>query len=126
VCNRSTRAPLDLRLLTGSRNSSGTTDPERPLDGGRLVALKQTVAYVWHELRPQANLPEDFRSIDRLGDIGASPKCYAVACSTGTGRNNSGLKNRLAITAKMIGVKPITAAKTSRPVPPNTPFLKSP
>jgi len=28
----------------------------------------------------------------------------------GTGRNNSGLKNRLAMAAKMIGVKPITAA----------------
>ena len=38
----------------------------------------------------------------RFGDgtvrrLGASPKRYAVACSTGTGRNNSGLKNRLAI-----------------------------
>ena len=27
-----------------------------------------------------------------------------------TGRSNSGLKNRLAMAAKMIGVKPITAA----------------
>ena len=32
------------------------------------------------------------------------------AYGIGTGRNNSGLKNRLAMAAKMIGVKPITAA----------------
>ena len=30
--------------------------------------------------------------------------------SAGSGRSNSGLKNRLAMAAKMIGVKPITAA----------------
>ena len=35
---------------------------------------------------------------------------HAVAYRTATGRSNSGLKNRLAIAAKMIGVKPITAA----------------
>jgi hypothetical protein len=56
------------------------------------------------------SLPEDVRSMEGLGDIGASPNCYAVACSTGTGRSNSGLKNRLARAAKMIGVKPITTA----------------
>jgi hypothetical protein len=32
-----------------------------------------------------------------------------VASYAGTGRSNSGLKNRLARPAKMIGVKPITA-----------------
>ena len=48
---------------------------------------------------------------------------YAVVCWTGTGRSNSGLKNRLSRAAKIIGAKPITAAKTSRPVLPITPFL---
>ena len=33
----------------------------------------------------------------------------AVAYRTATGRSNSGLKNRLARAAKMIGVKPTTA-----------------
>jgi hypothetical protein len=41
---------------------------------------------------------------------------------TGTGRSYCGLKNRLAMDAKMIGVKPITAAS---PLP-ITPDLKSP
>ena len=41
---------------------------------------------------------------------GREPNCYAVACRIATGRNNSGLKNRLAIAAKIMGVKPITAA----------------
>ena len=45
-----------------------------------------------------------------LGDMGASPNCYAVAYGAGTGRSNSGLKNRLPRAAKMIGVKPITTA----------------
>ena len=49
-------------------------------------------------------------SMEGLGDIGANQNCYAVACGTGTGRSNSGLKNRLARAAKMMGVKPITAA----------------
>ena len=34
---------------------------------------------------------------------------YAVAFRTDTGRSNSGLKNRLAMAAKMIGVKPTIA-----------------
>ena len=55
-------------------------------------------------------LPDDVRSMDALGDMGASPNCYAIATSTGTGRSNSGLKNRLPRAAKMIGVKPITTA----------------
>jgi hypothetical protein len=48
------------------------------------------------------------------------------ASYAGTGRSNSGLKNWLAMAAKMIGAKPITAAKTSRPVLPITPFLYNP
>ena len=39
----------------------------------------------------------------------SAASCYALAYA-GTGRSNSGLKNRLARAAKMIGVKPITAA----------------
>jgi len=42
--------------------------------------------------------------------MGESPRCYAVACGIASGRSNSGLKNRLAMAAKMIGVKPIAAA----------------
>jgi hypothetical protein len=61
-----------------------------------------------------------------LGNMGASPIFYAVACSAGTGRSNLGLKNRLPRAAKMIGAKPITAAKTSRPALPITPFLYNP
>ena len=49
-------------------------------------------------------------SIRLLSAMGAVPSCYAVAYCTGTGRNNSGLKNRLAMAAKMIGAKPIRAA----------------
>ena len=45
---------------------------------------------------------------------------------TGTDRSNSGLKNRLAIAAKMIGMKPVTAATISRPELPITSDLKSP
>src|SRR6185436_875667 len=33
--------------------------------------------------------------MEGLGDMGASPSCYAVACSAGTCRSNSSLKNRL-------------------------------
>ena len=58
--------------------------------------------------------------------MGASPNCYAVAGRIATGRSNSGLKNRLAMAAKIIGAKPIAAAKTSRPVLPITPFLYNP
>ena len=50
---------------------------------------------------------------------------WPLTLSAETGRSNSGLKNRLARAAKMIGVKPITAAKTSRPALPNSPALKS-
>ena len=46
----------------------------------------------------------------RSGDMGAIPNCYAVGFSTGTGRSNSGLKNRLPMAAKTIGAKPITTA----------------
>jgi hypothetical protein len=48
-------------------------------------------------------------SIPPLGAMDSGPSCYA-AYSAGTGRINSGLKNRLPRAAKMIGVKPITAA----------------
>ena len=57
---------------------------------------------------------------------GSGASCYALACSVETGRSNAGLKNRLAMAAKMIGAKPITAAKTSRPALPITPFLYNP
>ena len=43
-----------------------------------------------------------------------------------TGRSNSGLKNRLARAAKMIGVKPTAAPYTTRPALPITPALKNP
>jgi len=46
--------------------------------------------------------------------------------SAETGCSNSGLKNRLAIAAKMIGMKPVTAATISRPELPITSDLKSP
>jgi len=42
--------------------------------------------------------------------IGVSITVAQIAYCIGTGRNKSGLKNRLAMAAKMIGVKPITAA----------------
>ena len=45
-----------------------------------------------------------------LGDRGSGARYNALTCSTGTGRCNSGLMNRLARAAKMIGVKPITEA----------------
>ena len=44
----------------------------------------------------------------RVGSRNSSA-VYSAYC-TATGRSSSGLKNRLARAAKMIGVKPITAA----------------
>src|SRR4029453_11454407 len=55
-------------------------------------------------------LQDEFASMEGSGDMGASPNCYAVACSTGIGRSTSGLKNQLPRAAKMIGAKPITTA----------------
>ena len=49
-------------------------------------------------------------SIGLLGAMTLGPSFYALAGSAETGRSNSGLKNRLPRAAKMIGVKPITAA----------------
>ena len=45
--------------------------------------------------------------MEGLGDMGSNQNCYAI---DGIGRSNSGLKNLLAMAARMIGVKPITAA----------------
>ena len=50
-----------------------------------------------------------------LGAIGSGTSGYALACSAETGRSNAGLKNRLAMAAKIIGAKPITAAEASSP-----------
>ena len=96
----------------------------------RPYALREACALV--KSSGYAKFDESVDLAIRLGVI-SPPRLAAdlnrrgpVASYARTGRSNSGLKNRLAMAAKMIGAKPITAAKTSRPALPITPALKSP
>ena len=60
------------------------------------------------QLRDVRFVPEADNNAPSLPGI--SPPLVRLSYCIGTGRSNSGLKNRLPRAAKMIGVNPITAA----------------